>query len=185
MKKYLITDPVHYGRDKGILSQKLISIYRKNKPDFTCFRDKDNNINFKEVAKAFVGISRGFDIEKVLINTDIEVAADLGADGVHLNSSQFSKIKYAKDIGLFTIISAHSLDEALFAEKEGADAVTFSPVFDTPNKGEPQGLEKLKEIVDTINIQCFALGGIILEEQIKLCKKTGAYGFASIRYFTK
>lgn len=67
----------------------------------------------------------------------------------------------------------------------GADYITYSPIFSTPNKGEPVGLEKLKEINDKININCFALGEIVSDEQILACEKTGIYGFASIRYFIK
>jgi len=81
------------------------------------------------------------------------------------------------------IASTHTLEEVLEAEKRGADAITFSPIFRTPNKGEPLGLEKLKEINDKIHIKCFALGGIINMEQVDACEKVGVYGFASIRFF--
>ncbi|MGD9969385.1 MAG: thiamine phosphate synthase [Sulfuricurvum sp.] len=64
-----------------------------------------------------------------------------------------------------------------------SDAITYSPVFASPGKGEPKGLEDLKELVATINIPVFALGGIVTEEQIRAVETAGAYGFASIRYF--
>ena len=65
------------------------------------------------------------------------------------------------------------------------DFVTYSPIFETPNKGEAKGIENLKTMVDRYNIPIIALGGIITEEQIKAVKETGAYGFASIRYFIR
>ena len=61
--------------------------------------------------------------------------------------------------------------------------VTYSPIFFSPNKGEPKGLEKLKEAVDTFDIDIIALGGIIDEKHIEQIKETNAKGFASIRYF--
>ncbi|MEJ5168255.1 MAG: thiamine phosphate synthase, partial [Arcobacteraceae bacterium] len=66
----------------------------------------------------------------------------------------------------------------------GADAVTYSPVFDTPDKGKPIGLEALDMAKNEVAaIMIFALGGIVTKEQIDSIKQTKADGFASIRYF--
>jgi len=62
--------------------------------------------------------------------------------------------------------------------------ISFSPIFKTPNKGEPKGLESLNEVVSSVFIPVIALGGILSEEQIVLCQGSGAKGFASIRYFS-
>ncbi len=183
MKSYLITDPKYYT-DIVSFEEYLKKIYSSKKVDFACFRDKKNNF-FEEYAKIFVKISRCFSIKKILINKEIEIAKKVKADGVHLTSSQFAQIPYAKTLGLFTIISTHSLEEAKLAQKLNADAITYSPVFYSPGKGEPKGVEKLKEIIENINIKCFALGGIIEEKEIEICKNCGCYGFASIRYFVK
>ena len=120
---------------------------------------------------------------KKLLHTDYKLAYELDFWGVHLPSSKFEKIKKAKDLGLHVVVSTHSLKEALHVEKLGADFITYSPIFYTPNKGNPKGLEKLKEINDKIDIKCFALGGIIEKRQVELCQSTGVFGFASIRYF--
>jgi len=61
--------------------------------------------------------------------------------------------------------------------------ITFSPIFTTPNKGEPKGIEVLREVISSLEIAVIALGGIVEQEQIKLCEEAGAFGFASIRYF--
>ena len=86
-------------------------------------------------------------------------------------------------MGLYVIISTHTHDEVEKAQKMGADAVTYSPIYESPDKGNPKGLEDLKLIVDKIRIPIFALGGIISQEQIYAVEASGAYGFASIRYF--
>jgi thiamine-phosphate pyrophosphorylase len=60
---------------------------------------------------------------------------------------------------------------------------TFSPIFETPGKGAPVGLEVLKSVTSEVSIPVLALGGILTEAQISACERSGASGFASIRYF--
>ena len=104
-------------------------------------------------------------------------------DGIHLTSLQFDKIEKAKEAGLKTIISCHTFEEIEKAVQLKADMVTYSPIFFTPNKGEPKGIEKLCEAVEKYDIDIIALGGIIGENDIEEVKDSGAKGFASIRYF--
>ena len=76
------------------------------------------------------------------------------------------------------------LEELEKAMNKNIDFVTYSPIFDTPNKGQSKGVDKLNEVIEKFpNLKIFALGGIIQNEQIKEIEKTKAYGFASIRYF--
>ncbi len=181
MKSYLITDPSYYTSNPKIFSKKLLHVIEKKSPDFICIRDKKTN-NYREIA---LEVKKSVNHSKVFLHTDYCLANELGFYGVHLPSNRLEGIKKAKDYGLHVVVSTHSLDEAQLAEKLGADFITYSPIFYTPNKGTPKGLEKLKEINGKINIDCFALGGIVDESQIQACKKTGVYGFASIRYFIK
>jgi len=83
------------------------------------------------------------------------------------------------------VVSCHSEAEVSKAEELGADAVTYSPIFSTPNKGEPKGLAELQRMVDKISLPIIALGGITTPEQVKAVEKTGCFGFASIRYFVE
>ncbi len=155
---------------------------KEHKPHYIVYRDK-NNKNYKADAKSFVEVCKEFGKLKCFIHQDVELAYELNADGVHLTSSQFSKIKYAKSKSLEVIISTHSLDEVKKAEELGADAVTYSPIFYTPEKGKPKGTEELKTIVETVDIKVFALGGIVSKKEIHEIKRAQPYGFASIRYF--
>ena len=102
---------------------------------------------------------------------------------MHLKSTQFSDIKKAKDLALFVVVSTHTINEAKRAELLGADMITFSPVFNTPNKGKAVGIDELRNIIASVSIPVLALGGIITQEQIVSCAEVGAKGFASIRYF--
>ncbi len=182
MKHYLITDPAFYGSTPDALEAALDVIYSHTLPDFALFRDKQTS-RYRDLAQTFISVSRSYKIPRVLLHGDYALAYELKADGVHLTSSQFDAIGEAKKRDLYIIISTHSHDEALHAQELGADAITYSPIFPSPGKGEPRGLEDLKEIVDKIEIPIFALGGITTEEQIHAVAATGAYGFASIRYF--
>lgn len=180
---YLITDPQYYTNDKVSFEQKLREVLSSKNVTMACFRDKISP-NFEELAQIFVNVCKEFNIEKILINSDYELASKLGANGVHLTSSQFDKIKEAKRLDLYTIISCHDFKDIEEALKYHVNAITYSPIFETPNKGEAKGISKLRECVNIYeDLDIIALGGIISDNEIEQIKKTKAYGFASIRYF--
>lgn len=182
MIKYLITDPKYYSNNKKDFEKILTSSLNKN-VDFACFRDKKSS-NIEELAKSFVKICKEKKLKHYLINSNIELAKKLKATGVHLNSTQFEKISYAKSLNLFTIISCHNEEEIQKAIRQNIDAITYSPIFFTPNKGKPKGIEDLNYITSKYkNLNIIALGGIINEKEVKEIKTTKAYGFASIRFF--
>jgi thiamine-phosphate pyrophosphorylase len=182
MKSYLITDPAFYSTERATFGRVLKKALHKFRPDFALYRDK-NSLDYAQTAELFLEICSRFENTKPLLHSDVELAATLKAFGVHLTSQQAGEIGKAKALGLFVIISCHSEAEMLDAQKRGADAVTYSPVFSSPGKGEPKGLEDLNERVAKISLPIIALGGIITKAQIDTVEKCGSYGFASIRYF--
>lgn len=183
MKSYLITDPNYFTNNPEEFEKKLKSVLNSHKIDLACFRDKSSQ-NIEELATIFLQTCKEFKVNNIFINSNIELAIKLKFDGVHLNSQQFDKIKNAKKLNLLTIISCHTLYELENAMKENIDFVTYSPIFDTPNKGEAKGVNKLKEAINNFpNLKIIALGGIIKNTQLKEIEETNAYGFASIRYF--
>ncbi|MBE9536006.1 MAG: thiamine phosphate synthase [Proteobacteria bacterium] len=102
---------------------------------------------------------------KLLINERADIAAAAGADGVHLPEDSFSLSDVRRLIGPDAIVgvSTHSMEAAKKAEEEGADFITFSPIYETPSKmqyGAPQGLDKLEEVCRNTHIPIYALGGI-------------------------
>lgn len=121
---------------------------------------------------------------KLLINDRVDIAIAVDADGVHLPGSSFNPMDARKLIGRDKLIglSAHSEGEAIRAEREGADFVTFSPIYYTPSKagyGKPQGLEGLEEVCSKVNIPVYALGGI-KQENVRDVMGRGASGVAMI-----
>lgn len=181
LPSYLITDPLYYSSHLDTFKQTL----KKNIQgvDFALYRDKTNK-DYEFFAKEFVFACKNADV-KAILHKNYSLASKLDAYGVHLTFSQLQDVVKAKESGLFTVVSTHSLDEARLAEVSGADAITFSPVFYTPNKSAPVGLAPLKDIVDTISIKVIALGGIIDDSQIQAVEQCGVFAYASIRKFIK
>lgn len=115
---------------------------------------------------------------RLLINDRLDIALLAEADGVHLTSTSYSPKEARKLLGDKALIgvSTHGLEEALRAEKDGADFITFGPVFHTPSKagmGGPLGIEKLKEAAQRLSIPVFGLGGID-ESNVKDVAASGA-----------
>jgi len=179
---YLITDPKYYTNSPIKLKIILKKAILKKRPKIVCFRDKKSK-NFKELAISFLKISRQLKVPIVLINSNIELAYKLKFDGVHLATSMIDKIPLAKRKKLFVIVSTHNFYEIKLAKKFGADMVTYSPIFYTPNKGEPKGVNNLRKTIFKANFPVIALGGIVKRDQIHKVKIKKAVGFASIRHF--
>jgi thiamine-phosphate pyrophosphorylase len=179
---YLITD-AHYGcPTPGAFAKKLDAVFRAHPVDFALYRDKENP-DYTRFAAVFVDVCHARGV-RAMLHRDAALAAALGADGVHLTSAQFDAVAQAKAAGLFTVISTHSPVELAHASAEGADAATYSPIFASPGKGEPKGLEDLNETAGKIDLPVIALGGIVTPQQISAVQAAGAAGFASIRYFS-
>ena len=182
MKKYLITSREYYTDTPAVFRNILHEQFQEHMPHYALYRDKSNP-NYDIQAAHFVEVCKQFEDIKSFIHQKVALAKELGADGVHLTSTQFDEITKAKDLGLEVIVSTHSLEDVLQVQKLGADAITYSPIFASPNKGEPKGIENLKNLLKKVDVKVFALGGIITQEQIEKIAQTKAYGFASIRYF--
>jgi thiamine-phosphate pyrophosphorylase len=181
VKKYLITSPEYYTQEGCVFERKLQESFSKHKPDFALYRDK-LNAEYEELAGVFIALCQKYKI-KAFLHSDYLLASAFGADGVHLTSLQYKEIQNAKAKNLEVGISAHTKEEVLEAQKLGASYVTYSPIFASPNKDEPKGIEDLKSLLEVCEIKVFALGGIVNAEQIREVEQTKAYGFASIRYF--
>ncbi|MDF1877572.1 thiamine phosphate synthase [Sulfurimonas sp. SAG-AH-194-L11] len=171
MKSYLITATPSFMQLK------------KHRPAFALYRDKETS-EYSFHAQNFIQICKTIPNLKAFLHQDYKLAQRLNASGVHLTSLQFDTIVLAKELGLEVIISCHSEEDVKKAEELGADYVTYSPIFSTPNKGKPKGVEDLKNLVNATSLKVFALGGIISPEHVNAVQKSGAYGFASIRYFS-
>jgi thiamine-phosphate pyrophosphorylase len=120
----------------------------------------------------------------LFINDNIDIALSVKADGVHLGGHSEATGVIRTKVGekMLIGVSTHSKKEVELAAKQGADFVTFGPVYATPSKakyGQPQGLEKLAESCRNSSIPVFALGGITTERATEV-QQAGARGIALI-----
>ncbi|HET6401786.1 MAG TPA: thiamine phosphate synthase [Candidatus Kapabacteria bacterium] len=116
-------------------------------------------------------------------------AATVGADGIHVPErvldNEWTPERLRDALGsILWGASVHSVEAAVKAEVWGADFLTFGAIFETPSKRamgfEPQGLEKLKEVVNAVKLPVFAIGGIT-PAGARLCLDQGAWGVAVVR----
>lgn len=102
---------------------------------------------------------------KLLINDRIDLALAAEADGVHLGGHSLPVAEARALLGPTKLIgvSTHHLEEIAFAARDGADFVTFGPVWFTPSKapyGAPVGLDALRQACAYAPLPVFALGGV-------------------------
>lgn len=121
---------------------------------------------------------------RLLINDRLDIALAVDADGVHLGAASLPVSTARRILGPQHLIgySAHAVNEASQAAEDGADFVTFGPVFYTPSKapyGEPLGIELLRSASAALTIPVFALGGV-KRENIAEVMAAKAHGIALI-----
>lgn len=126
---------------------------------------------------------------RLLVNGRVDVALAAGADGVHLPSDGLPVAALRARFGAGVLIgrSTHRLEEVERARDEGADYVTFGPVYPLSGKdagkGPPTGLGELGRAA-AAGVPVYALGGVTLERFGELAG-AGAAGIAAIRLFQR
>ena len=137
---------------------------------------------FLEEAKQIPKLCQEYKVPCV-INDNVEIAKQIGADGVHVGQDDMESGKVRTLLGEDKIIgvSAHNVEEALLAQANGADYLGVGAVFNTTSKDDVSTLnhEVLKEICKAVSIPVIAIGGINEENVLKLAG-TGICGVAVI-----
>ncbi|MDY0269028.1 thiamine phosphate synthase [Trichloromonas sp.] len=110
---------------------------------------------------------------KLLINDRIDVALAVAADGVHLGGHSFPVAEARALLGPHRLIglSTHHREEISLAARDGADFVTFGPVWFTPSKaayGAPVGLAALRDACVAAPLPIFPLGGVTVARLAEL-----------------
>ncbi len=118
-----------------------------------------------------------------IINDNVEAALCLQANGVHLGQQDMSLIEARKRLGTQAIIgtSAHNVEEAILAERQGADYIGCGAVFPTGTKSDatPLSFETLCHIRKAVSIPMVAIGGITLRNAVSL-KSSNIDGIAVV-----
>ncbi len=118
-----------------------------------------------------------------IINDNVEIARRINADGVHVGQSDMKAGNVRAILGEDKIlgVSAQTVEQALLAEKEGADYLGVGAVFPTGSKSDADdvSLETLKEICSAVSIPVVAIGGIGADNVSEL-ENSGISGIAVI-----
>lgn len=128
------------------------------------YREKDKST--KEMVEEASEIKRICSGRAIfLVNDRIDVALAVDADGVHIGQDDMPVETARKLLGEDKIIglSVNDREEAVLAEKLGADYVGLGPIFDTATKkdaGEGIGPLKIRKVKDAIKLPVVAIGGI-------------------------
>lgn len=179
---YLITDRKLFT-DRGSLFGGVENALRAGVKAVQ-LREKDLPIrDLLDMAYGMRELTAGYGA-RLFVNDRVDVAMCVNADGVHLGQAGIPVHAVRSTVGNTMMIGAstHNLDEALMAEKEGADFITFGPLWHTESKrkyGEPVGIEALRSVTQRTSLAVFGIGGI-KTENIQDVMNSGARGIALI-----
>ena len=118
-----------------------------------------------------------------VINDEVSIAKDIDADGVHVGQSDMEAMDVRKILGPDKIlgVSAQTVEQAIIAEKHGADYLGVGAVFTTGSKDDADDVshETLKAICEAVSIPVIAIGGITKDNVAELAG-SGICGVAVI-----
>jgi thiamine-phosphate pyrophosphorylase len=103
----------------------------------------------------------------LVVNDYAEIAAKAPVEGVHVGQDDDSIAVAREKAGRDLIVgkSTHSLEQAIAAQREGADYIGFGPIFATPTKPDYQaiGLKDIKRVHGNVTLPIFCIGGIKID----------------------
>ena len=181
LRLYLITDRSLFDGEEGFLGAVEAALMGGVKT--IQLREKDlSDYELVELGKKLRLLTSNYGA-RLFINSRADIAKQTGANGVHLTETSVHANEVKRNFpDLIVGVSTHSLEGAHLAEKQGADFITFSPIYETPSKasyGLPQGLDSLREVTQAVRLPVLALGGITLH-RVAECLEQGAFGVALI-----
>ncbi|WP_160676321.1 thiamine phosphate synthase [Clostridium sp. C8-1-8] len=179
-KLYLVTDRgVLKGRD---LAESVEAAIRGG-VTLVQLREKDiSTLDFHKVALEVKAITRKHNIP-LIINDRIDIALSVDAEGIHVGQDDMPCTVTRKIIGEEKVVgvSVSTLEEAIQAEKDGADYIGVGAIFPTSSKDDAKSvsIEVLKKIKETVSIPVVAIGGIS-SKNVSLLKPANIEGIAVI-----
>jgi thiamine-phosphate pyrophosphorylase len=148
------------------------------------FREKNKGTReLLAIAASLVRLCRDRGVP-LIVNDRVDIAIAAGADGVHLGQRDIPVAVARRLLGPDKIVggTAASPEDALAAEKEGADYVGFGHIYPTASKqkpGAPKGPQAVREVSAVLSIPLVAIGGIDRGNYLPVFE-AGAWGIAVI-----
>lgn len=180
MQLYAVTDRAWTG-NKTLYEQ----IKEALENGVTCVQLREKNLDeasFIEEAKKISVLCRQYNTP-FIVNDNVNVAIASNADGIHIGQEDMGLKDVRKIVGENMIIgiSVHTVEEAKFAQENGADYIGIGAVFETSTKNDVEVIpyEKVKSICDAVDMPKVAIGGINAENILKL-RGSGIDGVAVV-----
>jgi len=177
---YAITDR-SWLNGKTLVSQAELAL----KGGATILQLREKNLDdaaFFEEAKEIQKLCRIYRVP-FIVNDNVEVALKVGADGIHVGQKDMEAGNVRRLLGPDKIlgVSAQTVEQALLAEKNGADYLGVGAVFPTGSKDDADDVsrETLTAICKAVRIPVVAIGGISKNNVLEL-KGTGINGISVI-----
>lgn len=150
---------------------------------FIQLREKElDEEHFLEEAIALKELCHKYHVPFV-INDNVKIAKKMDADGVHVGQSDMEADDVRKILGEDKIlgVSAQTVEQAVLAEKMGADYLGVGAVFSTSTKKDASAIskERVKAICEAVHIPVIAIGGITADNILTL-KGSGICGIAVV-----
>lgn len=170
LRLYAVTDRAWARDTEGLLRQVAEAI--DGGAGIVQLREKHlGQADFLAEAERFVALCREKGAVSI-INDDVEIAAQVGADGVHVGQEDLEAGRARQVLGPDKLIgvSAHSVAEALAAQAAGADYLGVGAAFVTGTKtdAKPITKETIRAITAAVDIPVVAIGGISHDNILEL-----------------
>jgi thiazole tautomerase (transcriptional regulator TenI) len=171
---------LHVITDGKKTKEELVEILSGIHPyaDFIHIREKHRSAKeLFEMVEAF--IANGVPPRKLFLNDRVDVAHVLNISGVQLAYHSLGVSEVRRCFPELRVgCSVHTYEEAVQAEKDGADFVLYGHIYPTASKSSlvPKGLAELKLMTRSLGIPVIAIGGITPEKlpELKACGVKGA-----------
>lgn len=185
---YLVTDE---GLSAGRTNLEVVEAAVAGGVDLVQYRDKTATARqYYERGQALLGLCRRLGVP-LLFNDHADIAALLGADGIHLGQDDLPVQEVRRLLGPEATlgVSTHDLDEVQAAIAAGADYLNIGPVYPTKTKDLPLakvgiGLDLVAEVVRMSPIPVTTMGGIGLSNAEAVIE-AGADRIAVVTALTK
>ncbi len=161
MLLYAVTDR-RWSKNKTLYQQ----VEEALKGGITCLQLREKNLSYEDFLDEAIQINKLCKKYNVplIINDNVEVAIESNASGVHIgqNDMEISRARRLLGDNMILGVSARTVEQALEAEKGGADYLGSGAVFGTKTKSDANFLEHkvLSEICEAVSIPVVAIGGI-------------------------
>ncbi|PWM14024.1 MAG: thiamine phosphate synthase [Clostridia bacterium] len=180
MRLYAVTDRAWTGK-QSLMEQVELAL----KGGATCVQLREKTLNREDFLREAVemkALCARYGVP-FIVNDDVEIAIESGADGVHVGQSDMEAghVRALAGSGMIIGVSARTVEEALAAQRAGADYLGVGAMFSTSTKLDAHVLsfETLRDICAAVSIPVTAIGGIN-RENIGRLAGSGANGVALV-----